>query len=205
MEQTDKLDSTSQVDDAEKKAIAREMAAMLDDEEAARIAVTAIDELAEKDNQITALQEEVSHLKDMLTRQVADFQNYRRRIEQESARQKQFGREEVLMGFLEVYDDFRRSMEAAEKVEEQGNNQPAFLALKSGVALIFENFSKQLNRLSVEAIVAVGQPFDENFHEALMQQPAPDGTAPGTVLNELQTGYKIGERVIRHAKVIVAA
>ncbi|MBN8587180.1 MAG: nucleotide exchange factor GrpE [Rhodothermia bacterium] len=205
MEQTEKLDSTSQVNDAEKKAIAREMATMLDDEEAARIAVTAIDELAEKDNQITALQEEVSQLKDMLTRQVADFQNYRRRMEQESARQKQFGREEVLMGFLEVYDDFRRSMEAAEKVEEQSNNQPAFLALKSGVALIFENFSKQLNRLSVETIVAVGQPFDENFHEALMQQPAPEGTASGTVLNELQTGYKIGERVIRHAKVIVAA
>lgn len=204
MEQTEKLDSTSQVNDAEKKAIAREMATMLDDEEAARIAVTAIDELAEKDNQITALQEEVSQLKDMLTRQVADFQNYRRRMEQESARQKQFGREEVLMGFLEVYDDFRRSMEAAEKVEEQSNNQPAFLALKSGVALIFENFSKQLNRLSVETIVAVGQPFDENFHEALMQQPAPEGTASGTVLNELQTGYKIGERVIRHAKVIVA-
>ncbi|HRK72695.1 MAG TPA: nucleotide exchange factor GrpE [Rhodothermales bacterium] len=204
MEQTEKLENTLQ-NGTEKVTVEREVAAMMDDEEAARIAVAAVDELAEKDQQIAVLQEELGQMKDMLTRQVADFQNYRRRMEQESSRQKQFGREEVLVGFLEVYDDFRRSMDAAEKVEAQAQSQPAFNALKSGVALIFENFGKQLSRLSVEAIPAVGHPFDENLHEALMQQPAPEGTESGIVLMELQTGYKIGDRVIRHAKVIVAA
>jgi molecular chaperone GrpE len=72
------------------------------------------------------------------------------------------------------------------------------------VGLVYRKFVDALKQLGVEPIEAEGQPFDEQEHEAVLQQPAPDGVAPGTVLSEVQRGYRLGERVIRHARVIVA-
>jgi molecular chaperone GrpE len=104
-----------------------------------------------------------------------------------------------------VLDDFRRSLDAAEQVAEQSEGGAAYDALKTGVDLVYQNFSDVLQKIGVEYIEAVGQPFDENLHEALMQQPAPEGTAPGTVLAEIQRGYRLGDRVLRHSRVVVAS
>ena len=106
---------------------------------------------------------------------------------------------------LNVHDDFRRSLDASEQVEQQETPGPAYKALKEGVDLVYQNFVEALKKLGVEYIEAVGQPFDEHLHEAMMQMPAPDGTAPGIVLQEIQRGYRLGNRVLRHSKVIVAA
>ena len=151
------------------------------------------------------LAHELERLKDQLLRQAAEFQNYRRRSEREKATMLQRGRIEVIEPMLSVLDDFRRSLDASAQVEQQEEPGPAYQALRQGVELVYQNFSDALNKLGVEPIEAVGQPFDENLHEALMQQPAPEGTEPGTVLEEVQRGYRLGDRVIRHARVVVAA
>lgn len=157
------------------------------------------DEAAER------LAHELQQTKDQLLRQAAEFQNYRRRTEKERADWIRRGQIPVIEAMLGVLDDFRRSLDASQQVEAQETPGPAYTALKEGVELVYANFADALQKLGVERIEAEGQPFDEHLHEALMQQPAPEGTAPGTVLQEIQRGYRLGDRVLRHTKVIVAA
>ncbi|NNE48214.1 MAG: nucleotide exchange factor GrpE [Rhodothermales bacterium] len=150
--------------------------------------------------------DEVSVLKDRLLRQAAEFQNYRRRVEQERQSDVKFGQSLVIQQLLDVYDDLRRSIEAAEETArgEQVDTEAAFDSLIGGVELVFKKFSDELQRFGVEPIEAVGSEFNEDEHEAMMQQPAPDGTAPGIVLAEIQKGFRMGDRVLRHSKVVVA-
>lgn len=157
--------------------------------------------------EVKQLQQELGQTKDQLLRQMAEFQNFRRRMERERNQQFQFGQTQVLRPLLDVLDDFRRSLEAAEQVEahQEGEAGPAYQALKEGVEMVYQKFNDELEKLGVEPIEAVGEPFDEHLHDAMMQQPPPDDDTPeGTVLDELQRGYRLGDRVLRHAKVIVA-
>ena len=151
------------------------------------------------------LAQELQQTKDQLLRQAAEYQNYRRRTEKERADWIRRGQIPVIEAMLGVLDDFRRSLDASQQVEAQETPGPAYTALKEGVELVYSNFADALKKLGVETIEAEGKPFDENLHEALMQQPAPEGTAPGVVLQEIQRGYRLGDRVLRHTKVIVAA
>ncbi len=151
------------------------------------------------------LAEELEQTREQLLRHVAEFQNYRRRVDRERATLLQRGRTEVIEPMLNVLDDFRRSLEASAQVEQQDEPGPAYQALKEGVELVYRNLSDVLTKLGVEYIEAVGKPFDEHEHEAMMQLPAPEGTEPGTVLEELQRGYRLGDRILRHARVVVAA
>ena len=144
------------------------------------------------------------HLQDRLLRLTAEYDNYRRRSvadRQEAVRQ---GRAGALLPLLEVYDDLRRSLDAARRAAEQDAGGVSADALAQGVDLVFQKFSDALAKVGVTAIEAVGEPFSEEEHEAMMQQAAPDGTASGTVLAEIQPGYRLGDRVLRHARVIVA-
>lgn len=153
---------------------------------------------------VTEAGAEVSQLQDRLLRLTAEYDNYRRRSvsdRQEAVRQ---GRSGALLPMLEVYDDLRRSLDAAQRTAEKDATTPANDALVQGVELVFQKFSDALAKVGVTAIEAVGEMFSEELHEAMMQQPAPDGTASGTVLAEIQPGYRLGDRVLRHARVIVA-
>jgi molecular chaperone GrpE len=147
------------------------------------------------------LRAEAGQLQDKLLRQAAEYQNYRRRSENDRAEAVRRGRQEVLLPVLDVYDDLRRSLEAA---RQSGGAEGAVGALVEGVELVHRKFQDALGRVGVEPIEAVGRPFDEEEHEAVMQQPAEDAE-PGTVLAEVQPGYRLGDRVLRHARVIVAA
>lgn len=144
-----------------------------------------------------ALEAEVASLRDQLLRQSAEYQNYRRRTQKELVERAGLGKDIVLTPLLTVLDDFERALEEAEKA---GDNSP----LREGVGLIRANLLKVLADAGAEPIEAVGQPFDPELHEALLSQPAPDGTEEGTVLAEIQRGYRRGDRVLRHARVIVA-
>ena len=148
--------------------------------------------------------DDAGQLQDRLLRLTAEYDNYRRRSvtdRQEAVRQ---GRSGVLLPFLEVYDDLRRSLDAARRAADQDAGSPSFDAMSQGVELVFQKFTDALEKVGVTPIDAVGEPFSEAEHEAMMQQPAPDGTASGTVLAEIQPGYRLGDRVLRHARVIVA-
>ncbi|MEM1055910.1 MAG: nucleotide exchange factor GrpE [Bacteroidota bacterium] len=199
-------DPTPPHDGATGDDVRDEIRPQMSNEDAADVAVGAVDELAEQAVEIERLRAENADLHDQLLRRAAEFQNFRRRQEQQRALNEGYARDALLAPFLDVYDDLRRSLDAAQRQAKQEDEAtPAFEALAEGVNLVFKKFSATLDRLGVERIEAVGQPFSEELHEAMMQQPAPDDdTAPGTVLAELQPGYRIGDRILRHARVIVA-
>ena len=152
------------------------------------------------------LRSELNETKNRLLRQAAEFQNYKRRTEQEKNLYVRTGKEQVIQPMLDIFDDFTRSISATKQAEEQNENlNPMYLKLREGVELVYEKFRNELNRLGVEPIEAVGKSFNENEHEALMQQPAPDNVEPGTVIEEIQTGYRLGDKILRHSRVIVAS
>lgn len=154
--------------------------------------------------ELKALADQLERSQEQIKRQAAEFQNYRRRTEQEKAQMVEFGKKLVVEQLLDVIDDFRRSLDSANEVAGDGETGPAFESLKSGVEMVYSKLMDELAKLGVETIDAVGEKFDEDLHEALMQQPAPEGTEPGTVLAEIQKGYRLADRVIRHARVVVA-
>ena len=194
---TDPLDTRDDVRD--------EIQAQMKPEDAADVAVNAVDELAAQADELERLRAENADLQDQLLRRAAEFQNFRRRNEQARMVNETRARDAVVLPFLEVYDDLRRSLDAARRQSEQDEPTPAFDALAEGVDLVFKKYGDTLQRLGIERIEAVGEPFSEDLHEAMMQQPAPDAdTASGTVLGEIQPGYRIGDRILRHARVIVA-
>ncbi|MGI9174936.1 MAG: nucleotide exchange factor GrpE [Rhodothermales bacterium] len=155
--------------------------------------------------ELEQMKSELASVEDKLKRQVAEFQNYKKRTTQEKSQLVEYGKSLVVQNLLEVIDDFDRSRKAAETLEQQDNPAAAYEAFKQGVDLVYNKFMDELTRLGVEPIVAVGQPFDEKEHEALMQQPAPEGTGSGVVLHEAQKGYRMGDRVLRHSRVVVSA
>ncbi|MEZ4694833.1 MAG: nucleotide exchange factor GrpE [Rhodothermales bacterium] len=157
--------------------------------------------------QASTIEGELSQVKDQLLRLTAEFQNYRRRTEQSRVLDTSLGKSMVVQQMLGVFDDLGRSLDAARDLENNPDVDIAssYETLRSGVNLVFRNFQDELKRLGLREIDAVGKQFDESVHEALMQQPAPDGVEPGTVLSEIQKGYVFGDRVLRHSKVIVAS
>ncbi|MBO6576712.1 MAG: nucleotide exchange factor GrpE [Rhodothermales bacterium] len=150
-------------------------------------------------------EEELGTLRDQVMRQAAEFQNYRRRTEQEKVQMADYGRQDVVTQLLDVLDDFRRTLDAAGQVENGEVDEAAFKSLHTGVAMVYGKLLGELAKLGVEQIDAVGKPFDEAEHEALMSQPVSDGQEPGHVVGEIQAGYRMGDRVIRHARVVVTA
>ena len=175
---------------------------MNDKDDAADIALAAVDELADQAAEIEEIRKELDETKEQLLRNAAEFQNYRRRTEQEKTQLVELGKSIVIQQFLDVFDDFQRSLAAAAQAE--GARDTAYESLKEGVELVYKKFADELAKHGVEPIEAVGTAFDENMHDAMLQQPSEE-YAPGTVIQEIQKGYRMGDRVLRHAKVIVAA
>ena len=159
-----------------------------------------IEELTEK---VEALEEERDELNDRVLRKAAEFENYRRRMDREKKRRHEAGMLEVIEPVLEVLDDFERSIDAAEELQDSQDAQKAYESLKGGVEMVFRKFRDTLENLGVEPIEAEGKPFDEELHEAMMRQPSEEAE-PGTVLQEIRKGYRMDDRVIRHSRVVVA-
>jgi molecular chaperone GrpE len=158
----------------------------------------------EQVSELDQLRADFAALEGRYLRQAADFQNFRRRAMEDRAYSLDIGRNQIALPALDILDDLRRSIEAADESVEAGEAK-AFEALHSGVRLVYEKFVTELDKIGIRPMVSVGEPFDEDRHEAMMQQPAPEGTEPGIVLGEIQKGYTIGDRVLRHARVIVAS
>ncbi len=146
---------------------------------------------------ISELEKQNAELKDILLRKVADFENYKRRTENDQLNIIKYAAEPFVRSVLQIYDDLERSLA---HIDEPNNLD----STRKGLLLVFEKFGKILESHGIKRIDAKGQPFDVNFHEALMQQPA-EGAAPHTVLDVIEPGYIYKDRVIRHAKVVVSA
>lgn len=163
-------------------------------------------EVNTSEDEASTIEDELAQVKDQLLRISAEFQNYRRRTDQSRIQDTALGKSIVLQQVLGVFDDLGRSLDAARDLSSNPDVDvhSSYEALRSGMNLVYKNFSDELKRLGLREIDAVGKPFDESLHEALLQQPAEDGVEPGTVLAEVQKGYLFGDRVLRHSKVIVA-
>lgn len=150
----------------------------------------------DEDDKLNNLESEVAELKDKLLRKAAEFENYKRRTENDQLSLLTYAAESFLQRLLPVIDDFERSLEHI-------NDAQDIKAIKNGLKLIYEKFMKILDEQGVKKIEAVGKSFDVDYHEALMQK-ADDSVEPHTVLDEIEKGYTYKDKVLRHTKVIVS-
>lgn len=156
-------------------------------------------EIEEKENltkKIEDLEKELNDYKDRFVRKAAEFENYKRRTENELSNFFKYAAEGFIKKILPIVDDFERSLKHLDDAKD-------LESFKQGYSLIYEKLMKILNEQGVTKIDAIGKLFDVHYHEALMQKKA-EGVEPHTVLEELETGYLYQDKVIRHSKVIVS-
>ncbi len=140
------------------------------------------------------LKEENNKLKDQLLRQMAEFDNYKKRTLKEKADLILNGGERTITAILPVLDDFERAL--ADKCEDPQ-------VIKEGLEMVYHKFTKALETLGVKKIETEGQDFDVDYHEAVAMVPGMGEDKKGKVIDCVQTGYTMNDRVIRHAKVAV--
>jgi molecular chaperone GrpE len=145
---------------------------------------------------IKQLENEVDDLKDKILRKSAEFENYKRRTDNDQINLLTYAAESFITKLLPIIDDFERSIKHIESTNEVDS-------LKEGMGLIYDKFIKLLDEQGVKKIESKGKPFDVFFHEAVLQRKA-ENVPPHTVLEELECGYLYKDKVIRHAKVIVS-
>jgi molecular chaperone GrpE len=134
--------------------------------------------------------------KDQCLRTAADFDNFRKRARRDIEDAGRRGREELLRELLPVFDNLERAVSHAESATD-------VKALADGIQMVMRLFADTLHRLGVERLDALGEPFDPALHEAI-QQLETDEYPPGAVAAEVLAGYRIGERLVRPATVVVA-
>jgi len=143
-----------------------------------------------------SLEEEYNKLYDKYLRQVAEFENYKKRMNRDLTRRVEFANEELLREVLPIMDDLERTVQATEEDSSEEH-------LQEGIELVYNNFKNVLKRRGVEPIESVGEPFDPELHEAVMMQES-DEYDSDIVMQEFERGYHLGEKVLRHAKVVVS-
>ena len=148
-------------------------------------------------NMLAEAQQMVNEEKDRYLRLAAEFDNYRKRTLKEKAELIKNGGEKTLTAILPVLDDFERALKNMEATE-------ATQAMKEGVELIFTKFNKVLAQEGLQKIETEDKDFDVDYHEAIALIPAPSEELKGKILDCVQTGYMLNDKVIRHAKVAVA-
>ena len=155
-----------------------------------------IEEETTSDTEDNKLQEEYDKLNQQYIRLAADFDNYRKRQEQERESLLKYGAENALKKMTEILDNFERGEKALENVEDCKQ-------VKDSFNLVHKQVLETLQKLGLEEIEAEGKQFDPNFHEAVMQTPTSEHPEH-TIINVLQKGYKMGDKVLRPSLVNVA-
>ena len=144
------------------------------------------------------LKAELAELNDKYLRLFAEFDNFKRRTQKERVELLQTAGKDVLVALLPILDDFERALAAtAESVE--------VAPVREGIQLIHNKLKSTLNQRGLAEIESVNQVFDTDLHEAITQIPAPSDEMKGKVIDEVQKGYKLNDKVIRYAKVVVGA
>ena len=147
------------------------------------------------DRKVEELKEKIKELEDFKLRQMAEFQNFRTRSEKEKSQMFDLGSKNVIEKILPVVDNFERGL-AAVKEDDNG----AFI---EGMSMVYKQLMTELENLGVKPIEAVGQEFNPDLHNAVMQVEK-EGVESGTIVEELQKGYTYHDMVVRHSMVSVA-
>ena len=153
-------------------------------------------EIDPRDKKIEELEKEISQLKDKFLRKAAEFENYKRRTENDQFNLIKYAAESLIIKLLPFLDDFERSLLYIESAKDAQS-------IKEGIKLVYDKLLKVLEDQGVKKIEAIGKPFDVHYHEALMQRKV-ENTEPHTVIDEVEKGYMYKDRVIRHTKVVVS-
>ena len=158
--------------------------------------IKAENNLDQSDSKIADLENQVKDLQDKLLRKAAEFENYKRRTENDQFNLINYAAESFIIKLLPIVDDFQRSMDHIDDLDKSKS-------VKDGIKLVYEKLQKLLNEQGVKKMETKGEPFNVEFHDALMQKKD-DSVPPHTVIEEIEPGYLYREKVIRHAKVIVS-
>ena len=143
---------------------------------------------------LTEAQEAIAELNERIVRLTADFDNFRKRAQREKDEARQFANQGLLEKLLPVLDNFEMALTA---VKDAGPS------VRDGVQMILDQLRGVLKESGVEPVDAMGQPFDPNLHEALSQEETTE-VEEGTVVQQVQRGYKLNDRLVRPARVVVA-
>lgn len=188
-------DANTQEKDADKKAETEEEATTDNAADKKTENEECADKKAEADvDPLEKAQKEIEELKKQLLYKTAEFENYRKRTLKEKAELILNGGEKTIAAILPVLDDFERAI--ADKSEDPK-------AIKEGVQMIFNKFTKTLEGLGVKKIETADKDFDVDYHEAIAMVPGMGDDKKGKVIDCVQTGYTLNDKVIRHAKVAV--
>ena len=166
-------------------------------EEEAEITEYAADELEEDADKVSHLEKKCKTLEDDYLRLFAEFDNYRKRTLKEKSELIKTAGENILTNILPLIDDFERALKAMEGANEDSKT------LKEGVELIYSKFISFLNQNGVKVIEAEGKDFDTEFHDAVTTIPAPSEEMKGKVIESIQKGYTLHDKVIRFSKVVI--
>ena len=147
--------------------------------------------------ELEAAKATIEEQKDKYLRLSAEFDNYRKRTLKEKAELIKNGGEKAISAILPILDDLERALQNMQKADD-------VKAMYEGIDLIYQKFLKELSQEGLQKMEPVGEVFDTDYHEAVALVPAPSEDQKGKVLDCVQTGYKLNDKVIRHAKVVVA-
>lgn len=150
----------------------------------------------EENNPQAALETQIKEVNDKYLRLAAEFDNYRKRMAKEKIDWIRNASEELIVHLLEVLDDTDRAIQQMEQTEDPK-------MIKEGIHLVFQKLKKKLESKGLEEIPAINEPFDTDLHEAITEIPAPTEDLKGKVIDQVSKGYKLNDKVIRHAKVVV--
>jgi molecular chaperone GrpE len=156
--------------------------------------------IVELETELNNLKEQAGNYRDELLRRAADFENFRKQKERETMMSSSRTLENIIRELLPVVDDVKRLLDHAPLSAERSSEARPYI---EGVEMVKKNLEKWLGEKGVTAIESIGTKLDVNFHEAISQIDHPEAE-PDMIVEEYQTGYLMGEKVIRHAKVIVA-
>lgn len=192
-EQSEQTVDNTQTGTSEEEAVqASEAEEQIESEEAQKL--TAEEKL---EKELETVKKLVEEQKDKYLRLSAEFDNYRKRTLKEKAELIKNGGEKAITSILPILDDLERALQNMQKAED-------VKAIYDGVDLIYQKFLKELSHEGLKKMEPIGEAFDTDYHEAIALVPSPSEEQKGKVLDCVQTGYTLNDKVIRHAKVVVA-
>lgn len=154
------------------------------------------DESIEAGNELEVMKKELDEQKEKFIRLYADFDNFKRRNAKERVELIQTAGREVIQSMLEVLDD-------CERAEKQMHQSEDLKQIREGVGLVFTKFRNALQSKGLKEMKSVGEEFNPDFHEAITEIPVPDEKMKGRVVDEVEKGYTLNDKIIRFSKVVV--
>lgn len=185
-EEKDKVTDTQQVENENSS------------QETENTAKNSANEVKEGLSETDTLKNEVAELKDKYLRLYSEFDNFRKRTSKEKIDLTKTANEEVLKAILPTLDDFERAFKAI-------GNDDNVKAAKEGIEIIYHKLYKTLEAKGLKAMSSIGEAFDPELHEAITQIPAPSEDLKGKIVDEVEKGYYLNDKVIRFAKVVTGA